>query len=144
MLGPEAERRLAAQLIRTLKEAEAAIAQAWSTGDRARLSRLGHALKGNSGAHYFGLSAIREAGAALEAAFRPAAGRSDPTAGEAPRTAGPDPSAHVAAASAGESGAGGSSGPEAGEQAVDAARQAIAAAIAALRERFPAPEPDER
>ncbi|MBE3562719.1 MAG: Hpt domain-containing protein [Hydrogenibacillus schlegelii] len=143
MLGPEAERRLAAQLIRTLKEAEAAIAQAWSTGDRARLSRLGHALKGNSGAHYFGLSVIREAGAALEAAFRPA-GRPDPTVGEAPRTTGPDPPAQVSAASADESGAGGAFGPEAGKQAVEAARQAIAAAIAALRERFPVPGPDER
>lgn len=70
MLSREAEARLRDSLMRTLKEADQAIERAWAEGDLEALAQTGHALKGNSGAHYFGLTAVREAGAALEARFR--------------------------------------------------------------------------
>lgn len=65
-LSEESERRLALTLIDTLREAVAQCREALVSGDRDKLKKIGHALKGNSAAFYFDFTEVKEIGEALE------------------------------------------------------------------------------
>lgn len=66
LLSEAAEKRLKASLIQTLQEAVEALEEALKKDDWGRIYAVGHSLKGNSGAHYFGLDRVRSVGEMLE------------------------------------------------------------------------------
>ncbi|CCQ97024.1 hypothetical protein CULT_550003 [[Clostridium] ultunense Esp] len=65
-LSEESERRLTRSLVETLSETLRQLNEAFREGEKERIRKLGHALKGNSGAHYFGLTKVKEIGIALD------------------------------------------------------------------------------
>lgn len=66
MLSEAAKQRLKASLIQTLQEAVVQLDEALKNNDWRRIYAIGHSLKGNSGAHFFGLERVRLVGETLE------------------------------------------------------------------------------
>lgn len=65
-LSAEGEGRLRITLIDTLEEAVRSLAHAFDAGDEETIKKVGHTLKGNSGAYYFGFTQVKEIGEKLE------------------------------------------------------------------------------
>jgi HPt (histidine-containing phosphotransfer) domain-containing protein len=65
-LSLAAEQRLRNSLISTLETHIEQLGQAFHEGLNEDIRKIGHSLKGNSGAHYFNLNKIKEIGFRLE------------------------------------------------------------------------------